>query len=167
MRLSTSEVAVEVGSAFAGTRLSCVALRPARVPKLKSTSLEKTYHELKALRNRSKHDLAKMWWKAEGHTVRRLCEREYWKRLWVLQELRLAKSATMTCGKHELEFDQFEDFLSLAHQVPAKCRREQSYEYQLNSPARSMVSQQHQYNIWQRLLNRLFRRCPSRRPHPR
>lgn len=36
-----------------------------------------------------------------------LCERAYWKRLWVFQELRHAKDIILMCGEHWLSWDNF------------------------------------------------------------
>lgn len=36
-----------------------------------------------------------------------LCERPYWKRLWVFQELRHAKDISLLCGEHSLSWDDF------------------------------------------------------------
>ena len=42
------------------------------------------------------------------------CERPYWHRLWVFQELKSAKDITIMCGSHELRWNNFKDILDRA-----------------------------------------------------
>jgi hypothetical protein len=42
-----------------------------------------------------------------GEAICNLCERSYWKRLWVFQELRHAQRITLLCGAHTISWDQF------------------------------------------------------------
>lgn len=92
---------------------------------------------------RSQKDMANIWWKRDGAAIRRLCERGYWTRLWILQELALASKGSLLCGNREISLHDFVTFVQQAKMTPAKCRREQSYEYNamLKSPATSMMRQ--------------------------
>lgn len=40
--------------------------------------------------------------------IRDLCERSYWSRLWIFQELRSAKEITIMCGSHTFSWSEFE-----------------------------------------------------------
>lgn len=60
----------------------------------------------------------KSWIKATRQTIldhmaglHDLCERPYWGRLWILQELRSAKEIIIMCGSHKLPWTQFENIL--------------------------------------------------------
>jgi hypothetical protein len=56
----------------------------------------------------------KVWAGHVGASIRELCQRPYWKRLWVYQELRLARRIELMCGTRTIAWDQFRQFLSLA-----------------------------------------------------
>lgn len=43
---------------------------------------------------------------------RDMCERFYWRRLWISQELKSAEEITLMCGSHTLTWDQFDQILS-------------------------------------------------------
>lgn len=51
------------------------------------------------------------WSKSEGRAIQSLCERKYWRRMWIIQELLLAKSATVYCGSSELDWGVLVVFL--------------------------------------------------------
>jgi hypothetical protein len=42
-----------------------------------------------------------------SYAISSLCERPYWKRLWVFQELRHAKQIMLMCGEETISWDQF------------------------------------------------------------
>jgi hypothetical protein len=42
-----------------------------------------------------------------SEAISSLCERQYWKRLWVFQELRHAQSITLMCGAHTITWKEF------------------------------------------------------------
>lgn len=46
-----------------------------------------------------------------GAAIRSLCERRYWSRLWVVQEVRAARSAQMMCGSALVPLAELEAFL--------------------------------------------------------
>ena len=45
--------------------------------------------------------------KTKSEAICSLCERPYWKRLWIFQELRHAKHITLMCGDRTVPWDQF------------------------------------------------------------
>jgi len=50
---------------------------------------------------------AKFWSSARGLALSRLCNRLYWTRLWVLQEVMLANEITVICGGKQAEWSAF------------------------------------------------------------
>jgi ankyrin repeat protein len=55
----------------------------------------------------------KVWASHLGSGIRDLCQRPYWKRLWVYQELKLARNIQLMCGTRTIAWDEFRLFLSL------------------------------------------------------
>lgn len=51
------------------------------------------------------------WTKSEGLAILALCERNYWRRMWIIQELLLAKSAVIHCGLLDLNWSILVRFL--------------------------------------------------------
>jgi hypothetical protein len=48
---------------------------------------------------------------AEARAILALCERMYRKRIWIIQEVMLAKHAKILCGNKQLEWARLQDFL--------------------------------------------------------
>lgn len=88
-------------------------------------------------------DMTRIWWKSAGSGIRRMCERGYWSRLWILQELTLARSITVLCGSVQVSWQAFINFLERAQRAPPLDTRGVNLEYQpsLKSPAMSMIHQ--------------------------
>ncbi|ORY18343.1 heterokaryon incompatibility protein-domain-containing protein [Clohesyomyces aquaticus] len=55
----------------------------------------------------TKGDIRKIWNAAQGWSVLKLCERQYWRRMWIIQEVILAKEAVIHCGSKEIEWCKF------------------------------------------------------------
>ncbi|KAK4496540.1 hypothetical protein PRZ48_012520 [Zasmidium cellare] len=87
----------------------------------------------------------KVFWKPEGAAIRSLCERPYWTRLWVFQELVQAKAVLLMCGNTSISWKAFVDFSELA-QSCSPARRPESFEHVAfkASPALAMIRQVHQ-----------------------
>jgi ankyrin repeat protein len=83
----------------------------------------------------------KVWASHVGSGIRELCQRPYWKRLWVFQELRLAPQIQLMCGTKTIAWDQFRLFLSLAETDLSAKRPRLSGLVQdsVDSPAMRMV----------------------------
>ena len=95
---------------------------------------------MKALRAMPpKTNAAKIWRKTAGSGIRRLCWRVYWTRLWVLQELALAQSVILMCGKHQVPLSHLTALLDNEEGAPSSSGFER--EHSLQSPARAMISQ--------------------------
>jgi hypothetical protein len=55
----------------------------------------------------------------ESKAVRAFCRRPYWKRLWIVQEVILARDILVCCGSMRVEWDTFEDwYLTIKEKVP-------------------------------------------------
>lgn len=61
-----------------------------------------------------------LWTTSAGPGIRRLCQRPYWTRLWVVQELSLARSVTVLCGGKAVSWSRLEGFLTTAVQTPPR-----------------------------------------------
>ncbi|EME38890.1 hypothetical protein DOTSEDRAFT_75560 [Dothistroma septosporum NZE10] len=85
-------------------------------------------------------------WRRSAAGIRRLCHRPYWTRLWVLQELALAKSYTLYCGTKRVPGKLFAEFLDNMKATLMPASFDQSglafdAEICLRSPAWSMLKQ--------------------------
>lgn len=50
------------------------------------------------------------WSQRERTALKALCNREYWQRMWILQEVALARSITVHCGFHSVLWEAFDKF---------------------------------------------------------
>ncbi|KAK5713159.1 hypothetical protein LTR15_011522 [Elasticomyces elasticus] len=68
---------------------------------------------MRALTNiNARRNQDKFWNQAGGLAVARLCNRAYWTRLWIFQEIMLAKDIELLCGKHVLPWTAFSDVVA-------------------------------------------------------
>lgn len=83
----------------------------------------------------------KVWASHAGPGIKELCQRPYWKRLWVYQELKLARQIQLMCGTRTIAWDPFRLFLTLAEtDLSAKMPRLSSFiQHSVDSPAMRMV----------------------------
>jgi ankyrin repeat protein len=129
-----------------------VSLMPAifRTASLVNVWLGPAYHgsdaALIALTRNSNHwrslsQRRKIWASHVGSGIREFCQRPYWKRLWVYQELKLARKIQLMCGTRTIVWDQFRLFLTLAEtDLSAKMPRLSSLlQHSVDSPAMKMV----------------------------
>jgi hypothetical protein len=78
-----------------------------------------------------------LWASPTGPAILELCERAYWQRLWVLQELRASRKLTLMCGTLQISFESLKNFLlndNLDERVQEKA------ETLKQSPGTKMVS---------------------------
>lgn len=87
--------------------------------------------------------LAKIWRKRSGNSIRQLCERRYWTRLWVLQELTLAQDIRVLCGKQQIRWSDLRASLLPARQplFPQWEESRVNYESCMGSPCKEMLRQ--------------------------
>ncbi|KAK5682130.1 hypothetical protein LTS10_005255 [Elasticomyces elasticus] len=58
-----------------------------------------------------------LWTPDHSLAIKRLLERPYWSRLWVFQEITLARHKVVMCGRSELAWDSFAYFLDVVASV--------------------------------------------------
>ncbi|EME44369.1 hypothetical protein DOTSEDRAFT_72012 [Dothistroma septosporum NZE10] len=83
-------------------------------------------------------EICKIWWKPHGAALRRLCERTYWSRLWILQELVLAKDVLLICGSRRAPGSALSEFLLRARTLPPMAHRDENLEYDPTMKSRAM-----------------------------
>jgi hypothetical protein len=53
-----------------------------------------------------KSDFNKIWKPKEARNIQALCERKYWQRMWIIQEVTLAREAAVHCGSYTLSWQK-------------------------------------------------------------
>jgi hypothetical protein len=53
----------------------------------------------------------RFWNKRQAKGVLALCKRNYWRRIWVVQEIMLAREATIYCGSKHVSWQKFEELI--------------------------------------------------------
>ncbi|KAK0260916.1 hypothetical protein LTS09_004692 [Friedmanniomyces endolithicus] len=106
---------------------------------------------------------AKFWNSRAGLAVARLCQRAYWTRLWIFQELMLAKSVTILCGGSCVDWIDFCNVMAAENRIPdTSSPRNRDYQAVLRSPAMSMVEQSLQpldHRLWELMVANQDLRC--------
>jgi hypothetical protein len=113
---TAERVVVWLGPAYKNSDRALAALRP---------------NSTKRPRRDSRTLAGPMWSAVHG-----LCERPYWRRLWVYQELKFAASVELMCGNKLLPIRDFQDYFSSA----ATNRSEDEFEILRKSSAGMMLS---------------------------
>lgn len=80
----------------------------------------------------------KVWRSNVGEAIQRLCERAYWTRLWMVQELMLARTISILCGRNRIPWENFELFLHHVDSFPPECRQDHRMAYHLTITSRAM-----------------------------
>lgn len=88
-------------------------------------------------------DYRPIWSAQEGKAIRDLCERPYWRRMWVIQEIIHANKLTVWCGSQRLDWPVLDKlYLTLKTLQEEKClARHEFVADVLRSPAFVMVWQ--------------------------
>ncbi|KAK4960011.1 hypothetical protein LTR10_002900 [Elasticomyces elasticus] len=88
-----------------------------------------------------KRNVHRIWNTAPGASIRALCHRPYWSRLWVFQELMLGKQIQLMCGTAMVSWEHFSNFMTEIQSVVPGSRCHDAFEYQMSraSPATTMV----------------------------
>ena len=89
-----TEVVAWLGPSYEDSELAMRALR------VYERSYRKTYHN------------SRMLWDTEGNSLRNLCRRPYWTRLWIFQELVMARRIRIMCGRYVIDWETLEDALT-------------------------------------------------------
>ncbi|KAF2651209.1 HET-domain-containing protein [Lophiostoma macrostomum CBS 122681] len=85
--------------------------------------------------------LDKLWNSQQAQSILVLCERNYWRRMWIIQEVVLARAVTIHCGSLELSWERLIQLLNDL-QVVSDRGRELHIQYAhaiLVSPAMALV----------------------------
>lgn len=93
-----------------------------------------------------------------------LCERPYWKRLWVFQELRHAKLIVLMCGEHSLSWDNFGNLWRVVVDIATKS--EDASERLRQSLATRMITLRTKpmdFSLWNLLKETRNLECVDRR----
>lgn len=87
--------------------------------------------------------MATLWAKPYAAGLVGLCVRPYWRRLWVFQELALAKRAIVMCGHKVVPYESVEYFLALAQATQPRLRAAERIEHNtfIGSPALLMAQE--------------------------
>ena len=109
--------------------------------------------------------LLNVWGKPTGDKIASLCSRQYWTRLWIFQELMLAKEIIVLCGGMQLQWRDLEQFLLATNTIsplPQQMRR-LAYQAIVESPALSLVKER-QYTksaatVWELIRNTQHLKC--------
>lgn len=78
-----------------------------------------------------------VWASPIGPAMLEMCERPYWHRLWVYQEMRTSQAINVLCGSQQVSFELFK---SLLQYVDADARIQAKVRALQDSPAAKMVS---------------------------
>lgn len=91
----------------------------------------------------TKNRMATLWAKPHAVGLVGLCVRPYWRRLWVFQELALAKRAIVMCGHIVVPYESVESFLMLARTIRPRPRAAERIEHAafIGSPALLMAQE--------------------------
>ena len=78
----------------------------------------------------------------QAESLLALCNIEYWRRIWIVQELILAKKATLYCGSEDVDWEAFEQFFTDLDTQPRSKLHDRGVDSAtrlLNSPAAVLV----------------------------
>ena len=64
----------------------------------------------------------KFWTLKQAEGVLALCERNYWKRIWIVQEVMLARQATIYCGSKNICWSSFESLVEDLQRISSRGR---------------------------------------------
>lgn len=87
----------------------------------------------------SKRRRLQVWASSAGQGVQALCQRPYWQRLWVFQELQMAEERHLMCGSKIVSWDSFEKSILLADDASETHRLDDRTEVIKGSPAMKMI----------------------------
>lgn len=96
------------------------------------------------------------WSKIQQQAILALWNRSYWKRVWVVQEVLLAKDIIVICGARSCLWQSFLDALHRAHDSRKMPSRSQ--EHMRQTPARRIIQHKARWNTndWRRTLHYLI-----------
>jgi hypothetical protein len=81
-----------------------------------------------------------LWAGDAGHAMDGICRRPYWRRLWVFQELWLARKIRLMCGGKTVPWSHFHALMKHAHAISGISQLGDNTEAVANSPAMRMMN---------------------------
>jgi hypothetical protein len=96
-----------------------------------------------------------------GPSIGKLCTRAYWRRLWVLQELRLGRNIRLMCGSKSVSWNDYKKFMQMVYECS-----DYATETIRHSPAMRMVNltrQSQDTNLWELIQTTSDLRCSDPR----
>ncbi|KAK5763029.1 hypothetical protein LTS12_006813 [Elasticomyces elasticus] len=112
---------------------------------------------------RKKH--GKLWNGPGGLAVARLCNRVYWTRLWVFQEIMLAKDVVLLCGDKSVSWEHFSNVMATSMskaQLQRQQDRNMDYQSLVRSPAMAIAKQSVRavdHRLWDLLMANKSLKC--------
>lgn len=96
------------------------------------------------------------WSKTQQEAILALWNRSYWKRVWIVQEVLLAKDIIVICGDRSCPWQAFLDTLHRAHD--SRIMPSRSQDYMRQTPARRIIQHKAKWNTngWRRTLHYLI-----------
>lgn len=82
---------------------------------------------------------SRIWAGEVGPAMDDICRRHYWRRLWIFQEVRLARRILLMCGGKTVSWDKFESLLQYADARSGTSRGDDHTEFVASSPAMRMM----------------------------
>jgi len=82
---------------------------------------------------------SRLWVSDAGHAMDDLCRRNYWRRLWIFQEVRLARRMRLMCGSKTASWKSFQALMQFADTRSGIAQLDDSTEIVASSPAMRMV----------------------------
>jgi hypothetical protein len=62
--------------------------------------------------NDKEYDFGRLWSPRQARAVLALCQRNYWNRIWIVQEIMVAKKASILCGDKQVSWAKFQNFIA-------------------------------------------------------
>jgi hypothetical protein len=103
-------------------------------------------------------DHRKFWNPKKARAIAALCERDYWKRIWIVQEILLAKKATILCGDKQTNWTKLLHLISDVQAISDRGRAAHTVGVSrvLESPAAVIVQAKSQWNGSRQPLTKLL-----------
>lgn len=112
----------------------------------------------------------RIWQRHQGGAVMRLCQRTYFGRLWIFQELVLAKDLIILCGEKRMAWKHLQAFLTCVDTLKtARLYDNVDFRHTYDRPALVLVrlindyEQEHRLSLWQLLMRTSEMRCADPR----
>jgi hypothetical protein len=104
------------------------------------------------------NDFRQFWSPREARSVLELCERQYWRRIWIVQEIMLAKKATILCGDKQVNWVRLQQLVADLQTIRNRGREVHTVGVSevLDSPATVIVKAKSQWDGTPQPLSKLL-----------